>query len=691
MASTSRAFRKPKNAQEERKLSESATPKSTQAATKWSLKIFREWQNGRKNRSPAIEPCAFRTDNSKVQCLDTDITSTTAESLNFWQIKFAEEVCKENGERLQVHGLASALDEDGFLCRVDRCDKEMFTTLVESKALVVMAVPVEPAAADLAALGDPAPPVAPAPAAAEPAPPAGPAAAAEGQQDQLNELEALKKEIQDLKDSNDEKSVDVALRHVRQLLSRPPSIFDAFATMAALEQLADVAREKGHERANRFAIVLRQTRPLMGSSSLQQVLLKLVGSDEEVAIAKEIQKAVKQAPGVWPRSTAAFQPPGASCQAAPVEFSTFCQSYFKHRPKSVLWCDRENNPTNWAGPLPSVEMVADGQVFASPDMLRFRHPESFVAGNLTMCQDQWELISVGYDKRDFVLAVIREGVDIFDFFTPFNGTFQGKSYRSDLPPRMCFPNSPACQPFQEFITATIMYRIANGSINVIGRVNEVEPPYLVMPITVEPSKPRMCHDERFLNCWIKDCPFKLDYLTDLCRYVDPGHYQTTFDDKSGYDHICLHPRSSTFFGFQWQGWYFTYASLPFGWKASAFVYNTVGMTATHFIRSHGVPCSQYIDDRHVGQLRLRSRANSEYAFSNFQLAQMAAFIACYVVISLGYFIGLKKSCLSPSMARRFLGYVCDIRRSRPFSSLKIKKEKFAVLREAILSKKYVSL
>ena len=56
----------------------------------------------------------------------------------------------------------------------------------------------------------------------------------------------------------------------------------------------------------------------------------------------------------------------------------------------------------------------------------------------------------------------------------------------------------------------------------------------------------------------KDCPFKLDYLTDLCRYVDFGHYQTTFDDKSGYDHVRLHPRSSTFFGLQWEGWYFTF-------------------------------------------------------------------------------------------------------------------------------------
>ena len=95
MTSCSRAFRKPKNAEEERNL----IPKSTRAVTKWSVKIFLEWQNGRKNKNPAIEPCAFTTDKSKVQRLDTDMANMMAESLNFWLIKFVEELCKENGER----------------------------------------------------------------------------------------------------------------------------------------------------------------------------------------------------------------------------------------------------------------------------------------------------------------------------------------------------------------------------------------------------------------------------------------------------------------------------------------------------------------------------------------------------------------------------------------------------------------
>ena len=112
--------------------------------------------------------------------------------------------------------------------------------------------------------------------------------------------------------------MDSAFKYVRQLLSRPPSIFDAFAAAAALEQLCDVAREKGHDRANRFSIILRQTRLLMGSPTFQQVLLKLLGSDEEVAIAKEIQKAVKQTPGVCPRPPTSLPGPGVTPQTNPV-------------------------------------------------------------------------------------------------------------------------------------------------------------------------------------------------------------------------------------------------------------------------------------------------------------------------------------------------------------------------------------
>lgn len=177
-----------------------------------------------------------------------------------------------------------------------------------------------------------------------------------------------------------------------------------------------------------------------------------------------------------------------------------------------------------------------------------------------------------------------------------------------------------------------------------------------MPITVEPSKPRMCQDEKFLNLWIKDLQFSVDLITDLPRYVHKGSFQTTCDDKSGYDHIRRSPDSRTYFGLQWNGWYFVFNTLPFGWKASAYLYHSISLVPTSYICSHGVPCSQYIGDRHFEQLQICCNAPL-CLWSDFQRAQAALYITCYIIIDLGYFIGLKKTTLVPTQVPIFLGYV----------------------------------
>lgn len=334
-------------------------------------------------------------------------------------------------------------------------------------------------------------------------------------------------------------------------------------------------------------------------------------------------------------------------------------------------------------------MVASGKFHASPDLLRFRDPSFFIPGSIHHSLPMWSEILQDSPNRSAFLRYLEFGVDVKEFFTEFKGTFQGRVYSSPLPPRALFPNNRSCQAFSEFISNTILERVVNGSLSVWGKVGEVSPPHLVMPITVEPSKPRMCHDERFLNLWIKDLPFSLDLITDLPRYVHKGNFQTTCDDKSGYDHIRLSTESRTYFGLEWSGWYFVFNTLPFGWKASAYLYHSVGLVATSYIRSHGVPCSQYIDDRHFGQLQIRRNA-PPCSWSDFQRAQAALYIACYILLDLGYFIGLKKSTLVPTQAPIFLGYIIDSVKTA-FLMPPDKKIKFASLREDLLSHKTVSL
>lgn len=112
-------------------------------------------------------------------------------------------------------------------------------------------------------------------------------------------------------------------------------------------------------------------------------------------------------------------------------------------------------------------------------------------------------------------------------------------------------------------------------------------------------------------------------------------------------------------GFQWKGWYFCYKTLPFGWKACAYIYHTVGLAATNYIRLLGVPCSQYIDDCHVGQLALHRDIKKSCGWPNFALAEATAFIVCSVLVSLGDFIGLSNSVTLPQTRIRFLGLLSD--------------------------------
>lgn len=156
------------------------------------------------------------------------------------------------------------------------------------------------------------------------------------------------------------------------------------------------------------------------------------------------------------------------------------------------------------------------------------------------------------------------------YFKHFKGEFKDEHFDCPRPPKRVFNNHSSCIPFTQFISDTILQRLSSGDISVFGRVDEVPPPYLVMPLTVEPSKPRLCNDNRFLNLWMVDKPFTLDHLSDLQLCVERDSFQTVCDDKLGYDRIMLSPDSRTFLGFEWGGWYFTSNTIPFGWKLSAF-------------------------------------------------------------------------------------------------------------------------
>ena len=158
--------------------------------------------------------------------------------------------------------------------------------------------------------------------------------------------------------------------------------------------------------------------------------------------------------------------------------------------------------------------------------LFFRDPNRFQAGELHSYFEHWQYSAQESPslQQAQILGWIRDKVSIQPFFSHFKGSFRGESYDSDKPPMKAFENNVSCKSFVTFVEDTLIARLNSGAISLLGKVGVVEPLFIVLPLTVEPTKPRLCHDARYLNLWMRDMPFSLDRLVDLPRYVSKDTY-----------------------------------------------------------------------------------------------------------------------------------------------------------------------
>lgn len=189
--------------------------------------------------------------------------------------------------------------------------------------------------------------------------------------------------------------------------------------------------------------------------------------------------------------------------------------------------------------FPRAEDVLKNNVPFDVGLLPLRDPDHFVSGQIHNYLDKCKFILEKdiNDDKSCVLDWHKHGVDVNKFFRHF----KGRHFDSNIPHKQYFQNSASCAKYADFISRELCERISTGCIKLLGIVGFCQPPKVVMPLTIEPSKPRLCHDERFLNLWIKDLPFHLGTLKDIHRLVQKNGLMVAFDDKSGYDHVKLNP------------------------------------------------------------------------------------------------------------------------------------------------------
>lgn len=185
------------------------------------------------------------------------------------------------------------------------------------------------------------------------------------------------------------------------------------------------------------------------------------------------------------------------------------QNIYTQLGEDIPVCNISQGTQPFVGPLASPETVSSHPELGIINHLRFRDPEHFRAGIIhsRLLVARWT--SLKSSVRGFewsVFSVLLKETSRDNFIMLIH-----------LPPFSL--KTPLHVHSSRISSVTLLsYGCLLGCYQ-LGEKLELSPPQLILPLTVEPSKPRLCNDERFLNLWIKDLPFKLDHLSDLPRYV----------------------------------------------------------------------------------------------------------------------------------------------------------------------------
>jgi hypothetical protein len=300
-------------------------------------------------------------------------------------------------------------------------------------------------------------------------------------------------------------------------------------------------------------------------------------------------------------------------------------------------------------------------------------------------------------QRDEVTGWIDGGVKVEDYFAPFPPrerdiqrlpaqiqTAVRDADASGHPPRTWLKNPPLGAddtPFgskRAFVDAEIRRLLQSGAI---ARVDEQ--PWLVMPLVVAvgSKKLRLVFDCRLLNLFCVKRELKYPSVGDFARGVERDDYMSSIDAKSGYHSVRLAHSSRKYMGFEYDGRFYVFLVLPFGWSLAPFVYQTLTDIRTGAARALGVHDIGYLDDDAIAELQrwladfkssavaatLRDKGRCVLDDSDFdsvvQRRQYRAASASWIVTAIAYLAGFTlnrdKARLVPSRQLLFLGIVVD--------------------------------
>jgi hypothetical protein len=321
--------------------------------------------------------------------------------------------------------------------------------------------------------------------------------------------------------------------------------------------------------------------------------------------------------------------------------------------------------------------------------------EEFVASNFQHCYPAWKQLLKGVKRKSAkkVLSWIKKG-----FKPKFAGTDGAKPAKREVvvamlqkvvPPQCIQAMLSGRVPHEvEFANHQSLYHKWDFTVDQVKKLIEYgaagiwakgEKPIVINPMGVVDSagKNRLTLNGKYINLFLEAMPFRYEKLRDLLAITKHGSFLATWDLKSAYFRMPIHPDHYKYFGFKIGEVTFYFKVLCFGFAQACFGFTKVMQEPMLELRKRGIPMSSYIDDALT-------------AAKTFERCVRQSRLSALIVGALRAFLGLPKCKLTPEQILKWLGFIIDTLEQR-FKVGEAKLEKLKVaLQEAVLRPKTTS-
>ncbi|KAK3262177.1 hypothetical protein CYMTET_28952 [Cymbomonas tetramitiformis] len=153
----------------------------------------------------------------------------------------------------------------------------------------------------------------------------------------------------------------------------------------------------------------------------------------------------------------------------------------------------------------------------------------------------------------------------------------------------------------------------------------------------------------------------MEGVSMIPQILETGDPAFVMDQANGFFHVKITAASQKYMGFLWDGVYYVYTALNFGWKLAPFVYSAFAGEFAGFIRRLGIPYLYYIDDNTGGPAPVGTSTLSKQ-----DRAAISTFVVSSCMTAAGYFIHLEKTQFIASRTFIWLGIGVDLAEGKFF-------------------------